>query len=84
MPISRPALNLTVVIPTFKERSNIRPLYALLAKALAGRNWEAVYVDDDSPDGTADEVRALAGEEPNVRLIHRVGLRGRRSPPMSR
>lgn len=76
MPNSRTAVELTVVIPTFKERANIRPLYALLTKALAGRTWEAVYVDDDSPDGTADEVRALAGEETNVRLIHRVGRRG--------
>ncbi len=76
MPNTRPTLDLTVVIPTFKECANIRPLYALLAKALSGRSWEAVYVDDDSPDRTADEVRALAGEAPNVRLIHRIGRRG--------
>ncbi len=67
---------LTIVIPSFNERPNVRPLIALLTKALDGVAWEAVFVDDDSPDGTADEVRALAVEDPRVRLIHRMDRRG--------
>lgn len=67
---------LTVVIPCFNEKDNVRPLVRLLDTALAGINWVALFVDDDSPDGTAREVRALARERADVRLLHRVGRRG--------
>jgi dolichol-phosphate mannosyltransferase len=67
---------LTVVVPTFNERANIRPLVALLDAALAGIAWEVVFVDDDSPDGTADEVRALGRTDARVRVLHRIGRRG--------
>lgn len=67
---------LTIVIPSFNERPNVRPLVALLQEALQGIEWEAVFVDDDSPDGTADEVRAVGAEDPRVRVLHRVGRRG--------
>lgn len=67
---------LTVVAPTFNERANVRPLVQALNAALPGVDWEVVFVDDNSPDGTADEVRALAGEDARVRVIQRVGRRG--------
>lgn len=72
--IAIPAL--TVVVPTYNERENIRPLVARLDAALSGIRWEAVFVDDDSPDGTAREVEALAREDARVRLHHRIGRRG--------
>lgn len=68
--------DLSVVIPTFNEKDNVRPLFDLLRAALEGRSWEAIYVDDDSPDGTAEEVRSLALEFDNVRVIQRIGRRG--------
>ncbi len=68
--------DLTVVVPTYNERGNVRPLVALLEKALEAINWEVVFVDDDSPDGTAREVRAVARENPRVRVLHRIGRRG--------
>ncbi len=71
---------LSIVIPTFNERGNVRPMVAALDRALEGIRWEAIFVDDDSPDGTADEVRAVAAarpaDAPPVRLIHRIGRRG--------
>lgn len=67
---------LTVVVPSFNERDNVRPLVDLLDKALSGIRWEVVFVDDDSPDGTAQEVRELAALRPDVRLLHRIGRRG--------
>jgi dolichol-phosphate mannosyltransferase len=67
---------LTVVVPSFKERDNIAPLYDKLAVALAGVAWEMVVVDDNSPDGTADVARELAQNHPNARVIHRIGRRG--------
>jgi len=64
------------VVPCFNERANVRPLVEKLHSALAGVPWEAVFVDDDSPDGTAAEVRRLAAEDARIRCIRRVGRRG--------
>ena len=75
--MTNPAMpELTIVVPTYNEKDNIRPLVALLEKALPKVQWEVVFVDDDSPDGTAREVRALGREKPNVRVHHRIGRRG--------
>lgn len=71
-----PALQLTVIIPTFNEAENVAPLAAKLDQALAGLNWEAVYVDDNSADGTSDRVRELARVDRRIRVIQRVGRRG--------
>jgi dolichol-phosphate mannosyltransferase len=49
---------------------------AALDAALAGLVWEVVFVDDNSPDGTADAARAIARRDPRVRVIRRVGRRG--------
>ncbi|MDQ2879209.1 MAG: glycosyltransferase family 2 protein [Pseudomonadota bacterium] len=70
------ALELAVVIPTFNEAGNVPVLVAKLADALAGRCWEAIFVDDDSPDGTADAARALALVDTRVRVVQRIGRRG--------
>jgi dolichol-phosphate mannosyltransferase len=67
---------LTIVVPTFKERDNIVPLLDRLNAVLAGIAWEAIFVDDDSPDGTAGVVRTAARHDPRVRCIQRIGRRG--------
>jgi dolichol-phosphate mannosyltransferase len=72
---SRPA-DLTVVVPCYNEQPNVAPLVAKLDAALAGIAWEAVFVDDNSPDGTAAEARRLARLDPRVRCIRRIGRRG--------
>ena len=69
-------LELAVVIPTFNERANVPVLVARLDQALAGRNWEAIFVDDDSPDGTAEAAREIARLDKRVRVIQRIGRRG--------
>ncbi len=66
----------SVVVPTYNEAENIAMIYQGLAGALAGRAWELVVVDDDSPDGTADTVRELGRRHDNVRCIQRVQERG--------
>jgi dolichol-phosphate mannosyltransferase len=68
--------DLSVVVPTFNERDNVIALFRKLEAALAGRAWEVIYVDDNSPDGTSDVVRALARQDPRVRCIRRIGRRG--------
>ena len=50
---------LAIIVPTFNERDNIAELIGRLAACLGNRSWEVVFVDDDSPDGTADLVREL-------------------------
>ena len=70
------ACELAVVIPTFNELGNIEPLLALLESALDGVRWEAIFVDDDSPDGTAQFVLSLSARNPRVRCLRRVGRRG--------
>jgi dolichol-phosphate mannosyltransferase len=67
---------LAVVIPTFNERENVPVVLAALSKALDGIEWEAVFVDDHSPDGTAERVREIALENPRVRIVERIGRRG--------
>jgi dolichol-phosphate mannosyltransferase len=69
-------LELAIVVPTFKERDNLEPLLELLAGALHGIEYEVVFVDDDSPDGTAALARRIALENPRVRILQRVGRRG--------
>jgi apolipoprotein N-acyltransferase len=58
-----------VVLPTYEERATI-------ATVLAGilglpERVDVVVIDDSSPDGTGEIVRAIAAAEPRVRLIER-------------
>ena len=69
-------LELAVVILTFNEAANVPVLVARLDAALKGRAWEAIFVDDDSPDGTADAAREIARLDRRVRVIQRIGRRG--------
>ncbi len=59
---------ISVVIPTYNEKENIKRLIPAIFKQV--RNAEVIVVDDNSPDGTADEVRKLS-ENFRVRLISR-------------
>lgn len=67
---------LTVIVPCLNERENIAPLAASLDAALRGWAWELLVVDDDSPDGTAAEVRRLGAADPRIRCLRRIGRRG--------
>ncbi len=67
---------LTVIIPTLNEADNVGPLVARLDSVLAGIEWRAIFVDDDSPDGTADIVRQISRTDDRVRLIQRVNQLG--------
>jgi len=51
---------LCIVVPTFNERDNVAELVRRLERCLQGCRWEVMFVDDDSPDGTATAVRELA------------------------
>ncbi|CUS43987.1 MAG: glycosyltransferase family 2 protein [Pseudomonadota bacterium] len=74
--MSGPLLDLAIVIPTFNEAGNVPLLIAKLDAALEGRVWEAIFVDDNSPDGTAGVARQIARLDRRVRVIQRIGRRG--------
>lgn len=67
---------ITVVVPTFNESKNVGEMVRRLNETLSGLAWELIFVDDASPDGTADVVRSLARDDKRVRLISRHNRRG--------
>lgn len=70
-------MDLTIVVPTFNEAENVPLLVAALHRALDDVCvWEAVFVDDDSPDGTAEVAKSIARTDRAIRCIHRLGRRG--------
>lgn len=85
-------MDLSVVIPARNEAPNVAPLVAEIRRALDGRlDYEIVYVDDGSGDGTVAEARRLASEFPRLRLLRHqtscgqsmaihTGIKGARAP----
>jgi dolichol-phosphate mannosyltransferase len=66
--------DVTIVVPTYNERQNIEALISTLLEA--GPEIHVLVVDDNSPDGTAGYVEAIASNNPRVRLIKRPGKMG--------
>jgi dolichol-phosphate mannosyltransferase len=69
-------IELSIVLPTYKEKGNIAELIRRLDATLTGVTWEAIFVDDNSPDGTAEEAKRIAASDLRVRCLKRVGRRG--------
>lgn len=69
---------LALIIPTLCEAENIAGLLFSVRRALdpTGIAYEIVVVDDDSRDGTAEQVSSISDEDPRVRLLVRRGERG--------
>jgi dolichol-phosphate mannosyltransferase len=74
--IAAGAPDLSVIVPTFNERDNVAVLFERLDAALQGVAWEAIFVDDNSPDGTWEVVKDLARRDPRARVLRRIGRRG--------
>jgi dolichol-phosphate mannosyltransferase len=70
------AAELAIVIPTFNERENISILLKRLEAALHELQWEAIFVDDDSTDGTVTRLEEACRGNPRLRCIRRLGRRG--------
>ena len=63
----------SIIVPTYREAANLRPLTQRVALAMAEHTWELLIVDDDSRDGSTDIVGELAGEFP-IRIEIRTGV----------
>ena len=71
------APQLSVVVPVFNEQDNVGPLLREILAALRGRiDFEAIFVDDDSKDGTLAALQALKAETPELRVLHHVKQSG--------
>ncbi len=67
---------LALIIPTFNEANNIEPLLKRLTPALDGIDWEILFIDDNSPDHTADTLQQLSQQDRRIRCIKRLNRRG--------
>jgi len=67
---------LSLVVPTFNEAGNVALLVEKLENVLSDIAWDITFVDDNSPDGTAEIVKELGTKKSNVHCIKRIGRRG--------
>ncbi len=67
---------LSIIVPTYNESGNVKSLYNQIKDALKDINFEVVFVDDNSKDGTKNEILELTGKYSNIRLINRLHKRG--------
>jgi dolichol-phosphate mannosyltransferase len=63
-----------VIIPTYDERDNVRPISEAVFKAIS--EIDILFVDDNSPDGTGKLVDEMAAADPRVHVLHRPGKAG--------
>lgn len=75
-PKSCPPPELAVIVPVYNEAGNIEVLTERLRHSLQGLDWELIFVDDDSPDGSADKAQEIAQRDRRVRVLRRIGRRG--------
>ena len=60
----------SVCVPVFDEEGNVDPLHAAITKALVDFDFEVIYVNDGSLDGTARKLDELAERDARARVIH--------------
>src|SRR3546814_11450615 len=76
------APRLSIVVPVFNEQDNVAPLVREIIAALRGRSpedggdFEIVYVDDHSGDGTLAALRGLKAEVPELRVLRHAAQSG--------
>ena len=64
-----------LIIPTYNERENIQKVLDIVFE-LGIPDLDVLIIDDNSPDGTADVVKAYQKSNPHVKLIERPGKLG--------
>ena len=67
---------LSVIVPTYNERGNLKKLVEKTLSSLKGLKFELIIVDDNSPDGTGKLADELASKHKNVKVVHRQGRLG--------
>ena len=62
-------LDISILVPVMNEAGNIRPLIDEICTAMAGRQFEIIYIDDASDDATVEELLAILGDVPQLRVL---------------
>lgn len=75
-PVMRRGPLVSIIIPTLNDHDNIDDLLSQLRTVMHDIEWEVIFVDDDSADGTASVVRRIGSDDARVRCVHRIGRRG--------
>ncbi|MCR4329086.1 MAG: glycosyltransferase [Candidatus Roizmanbacteria bacterium] len=70
------AVNLSIILPTYKEKENLAVLIPQIEEEFKGGSFEIIIVDDHSCDGTSQLVATLNETYHNVSLLERPGLLG--------
>src|SRR4030042_2924533 len=65
----RGEMNVSVVVPVFNEGESVGPLPAALTEARRGTEYELVFVDDGSSDGSPAALEALVAADPHSRMV---------------
>src|SRR5690348_1791254 len=62
-------VELSLVVPVYNERESLPLLVEEITRALAGRRYEIVAVDDGSTDGSLDVLKALKSRHPELHIV---------------
>ncbi len=69
-------MQLSVITPTFNEANNIVPFINAIQSSIAIKDYEIIFVDDNSTDNTYKIVKSISKKNRKVRCIRRIGRRG--------
>jgi dolichol-phosphate mannosyltransferase len=69
--ISSSVSKLSIIVPTYNERENLKELVERVLSSLRGSKFELIIVDDNSPDGTGELADEIASKHRNIAVVHR-------------
>ena len=67
--IATQSCDISVLVPVMNEQGNIRPLIDEILEALSGRDFEIIYIDDGSDDGSAAELSQASQDISQLRVL---------------
>lgn len=64
-------MDVSIIIPVFNERDNLEALHQEICEGLKGleQDYEMLFIDDGSGDGSADVLMGLRAKDPRVKVI---------------
>jgi dolichol-phosphate mannosyltransferase len=70
--MTEPTIDFSVVVPVYEEEENVQELHRRLTRTMEAlaRPYEVIFINDGSEDGTLEQLRAIQGDDPNVRILN--------------